>query len=251
MDTHNQQPTTNNQLKAHWILIRFLRFSRFPSTDCTFWTKHSLPLFVMEITLVDGWCYCYFEALFTLAIPPHLKFKILNLNFSELLCLPFEHRSRFKYSNQQTETNDLKMDFRHSLCLSVVLSFHFFSCLIHSFAPTLYHSNNIIWNNLLYIFRRFSVWAFLMHIFRFDHGKMYASVLYSPIILMWNLKNNNEKPHFPTLFFHTFEDGLLKIMSSLSCCDKHIYRGVHGNLKYYSLPAASQIFNNSNNKKNA
>lgn len=64
---------------------------------CTFWTKHCFLLFAMEITLVDGWCYCYFEALFTLATLRIWKFEILNVNSSELLCVPFQHCSRFKF----------------------------------------------------------------------------------------------------------------------------------------------------------
>lgn len=56
---------------------------------------------------------------------------------------------------------------------------------------------------------------------------------------MWNLKNNNETPHFATFFFHTFWMVYWKIMSSLSCCDKHIYRGVQYSWEFGVLFIAS------------
>lgn len=99
MDTH--EPTANNELGAHWVLIRFQRhcffFTISINLHCTFWTKHCFILFAMEITLVGGWCYCYFEALFTLATLRIWKFEILNLNSGELLCVPFQPCSRFKF----------------------------------------------------------------------------------------------------------------------------------------------------------
>lgn len=72
METHNQQRTWAT-LNPNTISTIFMIFTSF---SCTFWTKHYFFLFAMEITLVDGWCYCYFEALFTSAI---LAFEIRNV----------------------------------------------------------------------------------------------------------------------------------------------------------------------------